>query len=114
MERREKRHIQTQKRQIEKFNRLWQRKSGGRSNLEHGGNGEGSSENNSKQDQEKEKKSNLGNKNTSEKNPQQQQQQQEKKWVHNLSNTTLTEVQEKVLAHGPNFAVVANELPIGK
>ena len=114
VERREKRHIQTQKRQIEKFKRLWQRKSGGHSNLKHGRRGEGSSENNSKQDQEKGKKSNLGNKNTSEKNSQQQQQQQEKKWVHNLSNTTLREVQEKVLAHGPNFAVVANEPPIGK
>ena len=37
-----------------------------------------------------------------------------KKWVHNLTNTPLTDVQEKVLAHGPNFAVVANEPPIGK
>ena len=38
----------------------------------------------------------------------------EKKWVHNLTNTALTEVQEKVLAHGPNFAVVTNEPPIGE
>ena len=37
-----------------------------------------------------------------------------KKWVHNLTNTPLTDVQEKVLAHGPNFAMVANDPPIGK
>ena len=52
------------------------------------------------------------------KHQQQQQSQQkqhpEKKWVHNLTNTALTEAQEKVLAHGPNFAVVAKEPPIGE
>ena len=37
-----------------------------------------------------------------------------KKWVHNLTNTPLTDVQEKVLAHGPNFAMVTNDPPIGK
>ena len=35
-------------------------------------------------------------------------------WVHNLTNTPLTDVQEKVLAHSPNFAMVANDPPIGK
>ena len=71
--------------------------------------GERSSEN--KDQEKKREESNI------EKKPQQQQQQkqyQEKKWVHNLSNTALTEVQEKVLAHGPNFAVVTNEPPIGE
>ena len=70
-ERREKRHIQTQKRQIKKFNRLWQKNTGGRSNLQHGGRGEGSPENNSKQDQEKKRKSNTEN-NTSVNDTQQQ------------------------------------------
>ena len=37
-----------------------------------------------------------------------------KKWAHNLSNNTLTEAQEKVLAHDPNFAVVTNDPPIVK
>ena len=36
------------------------------------------------------------------------------KWVHNLSKTPLTEVQEKTLAHGPNFAIVAKEPPVSK
>ena len=50
---------------------------------------------------------------TEKKHQQQPQQKQhlEKKWVHNLTNSALTEVQEKVLAHGLNFAVVANEPP---
>ena len=98
LERREKRHIQTQKRQIKKFNRLWQRNTGGCSNLQHGRRGEGSPENNSKQDQQKKRKSNTEN-NTSV-NITQQQQQQVKKWVNSLSNTPLTDAQEKVLAHG--------------
>ena len=38
----------------------------------------------------------------------------EKKWVHNLTNHVLTEAQEKVLAHGPNFVVVANQPPTGE
>ena len=33
-------------------------------------------------------------------------------WVRNLSKTPLTEVEERLLAHGPNFAVVPRELPI--
>ena len=37
-----------------------------------------------------------------------------KKWVHNLSQTPLTEDQEKVLARGPNFAVVAKQPTVGK
>ena len=82
------------------------------SNLQHGRREEGSPENNSKQDQEKKTKSNT--ENNSSVNDTQWQQQQVKKWVHNLTNTPLTDVQEKVLAHGPNFAVVANDPPIGK
>ena len=36
------------------------------------------------------------------------------KWVHNLSKTPLTEVQEKVLAHGPNFAITTKEPPVSE
>ena len=71
----------------------------------------GSPEINSKQDQEKKKKSYTEN-NTSVNDTQWQQQQQMKKWVQNLTNTPLTDVQEKVLDHGSNFAVVANDPPI--
>ena len=33
-------------------------------------------------------------------------------WVRNLSKTPLTNAQEKVLARGPNFAIVPKELPV--
>ena len=33
-------------------------------------------------------------------------------WVRNLSKTPLTEAEERLLAHGPNFAVVPREPPI--
>ena len=36
------------------------------------------------------------------------------KWVHNLSKTPLTETQEKALAHGPNFVIVAKEPPVSE
>ena len=37
-----------------------------------------------------------------------------RKWVHNLSKTPLTEDQEKVLARGPNFAIVTKEPPVSE
>ena len=113
-ERREERHINTQKRQIDKFNRLCQWKTGGCSSLHHGRNGESRSdieqygkeaiEHNEKENQQHQQPTTN----------QQTNQHPEKKWVHNLTNHVLTEVQEKVLAHGPNFAVVANQPPTGK
>ena len=33
-------------------------------------------------------------------------------WVRNLSKTPLTNAQEKVLARGPNFAIVPKEPPV--
>ena len=36
------------------------------------------------------------------------------KWVHNLSKTPLTGRQEKALAHGPNFVVVARAPPVSE
>ena len=33
-------------------------------------------------------------------------------WVRNLSKTALTKAQEKVLARGPNFAIVPKEPPV--
>ena len=96
-ERRKERHINTQKRQIDKFNRLWQQNTGSHSNLHHGRNGENRSDN-VKQSKERVEHT--------EKEQQQHPkvtQVPEKKWVHNLTNNALTEAQEKVLAHGPNF-----------
>ena len=36
------------------------------------------------------------------------------KWVINISNTPLTAEQEKLLAHGPNYAIVPREPPIAQ
>ena len=35
-------------------------------------------------------------------------------WVRNISKTPLTEAQEHLLAHGPNFAAVPRQPPIGE
>ena len=88
------------------------KKKGGHSNLHHGSSGE------SRSDIEKQIKEGI-------EHPEKEHQQQpanqlhtnqcpEKKWVHILTNHALTEAQEKVLAHGPNFAVVANQPPTGE
>ena len=37
---------------------------------------------------------------------------EEKKWVTNVASTPLTEVREKLLAHGPNYAMVPKHPPI--
>ena len=37
---------------------------------------------------------------------------EEKKWAINGSSTPLTEAQEKLLAHGPNYAVVPKHPPV--
>ena len=34
-----------------------------------------------------------------------------KKWVWNISKTPLTQAQEKLLSHGPNFVIVPKEPP---
>ena len=34
-----------------------------------------------------------------------------KRWVRNISKTPLTQAQEKLLAHGPNFVIVPKEPP---
>ena len=35
-------------------------------------------------------------------------------WVRNLSRRLLTKAQEKILSHGPNYAIVTKEPPIGE
>ena len=94
---------------------MWQQNTGGCSNLQHGGNGEiGSNGKRSPENKDQGKKTVEPNNENKHQQQPQQKQHLEKKWVHNLTNTALTEVQEKVLAQGPNFAVVTNKPPIGK
>ena len=42
----------------------------------------------------------------------QEQERDRKKWVINISSKPLSQDQEKLLAHGPNFAVVPKDPPI--
>ena len=35
-------------------------------------------------------------------------------WVRNLFRRPLTEAQEEILSHGPNFSIVTQEPPIGE
>ena len=109
--RRERRHCKTLERQINKFNQLWQKTTGGCPNYQHGRDG---------YDQSEDTRHNASTFENNETNPDtvtstpRQNHTHTKKWVHNLSKTPLTEEQEKVLARGPNFAVVAKEPPISK
>ena len=114
--RRERRHQSTLERQTKKFNLLWQRNTGGLSNYQHGGN-----------DWEVDtRETPLNNENLTDEATNIETTQatttttttrattNNNKWVHNLSKTPLLKDQEKVLARGPNYAVVAREPPVGK
>ena len=43
-----------------------------------------------------------------------EQEREKKRWVINISSKPLTPDQEKLLAHGPNYAVVPKDLPIAQ
>ena len=109
---RERRHHKTMERQIKKFDNLWQKKTGGCSSIQNGGDGKSQSNGTTVSSNEdcgttqtttiNIHKTTYGNNNN------------RVKWVHNLSKTPLIEVQEKALSHGPNFAIVTKEPPVGE
>ena len=107
----ERRHLSTLERQTKKFSLLWQRNTGGHSNFQHGGKGHW--EDDTDKDKEDLIRNNLNNKAKDRSPPKNKEGCMGRKWVHNLSITPLTEDQEKVLARGPNFAVVAKP-PVGR
>ena len=91
----ESRHQMVQKRQMSKFDRLWER------NREiwpqeHADNGR------SKARLEKNRETSTDNI-----------KEFTKRWVKNLSSTPLTEAQFSLLAHGPNFAIAPRQPPWG-
>ena len=111
--RRETRHWKTQKRHLEKFSRLCHRNTGGHSNHTHSGKHSGigtggcpnlNTQRASSQQQPNNSTSDLtlGNNNNN------------SKWVRNLSRRPLTKAQENILSHGPNYAIVTKEPPIGE
>ena len=116
---RETRHRKTQKRHLEKFKRLCHRNTGGRSNLSHSGTLSGigtggrsnqntemaslTQQNNNTPDSISYNNNNNNSNNNS-----------NNKWVKNLSRRPLTKAQENILSHGPNYAIVTREPPIGE
>ena len=107
---RETRHLKTQKRQQEKFWRLCQRNTGGCSNHAHSSNGTGGhsnpdtimpplyqQQNNSTPDTTQDRPNTTTTKTGSE-----------------AIQKTTHQGTKKILSHGPNYAIVTKELPIGK
>ena len=103
--RRERRHSSTLERQIKKYNLLWQRNTGGRSNFQHGS--KVLEESNKENGEERPIGTNSNPIEKTQDSSSSKEKEGYRKWVYNLSKTPLTEDQEKVLARGPNFAVIA-------
>ena len=109
---REERHQKTLKRQLSKFERLCHRNAGGHSNNQDGTIHVWTN--------------NMNERNTVYQGPNttsiqglittteglDTDENKENIWVRNLSKTLLTNTQEKVLARGPNFAIVPKEPPV--
>ena len=109
---RERRHIKTLDRQIKKFNQLWQKNTGGCSNYQHGREGHDQVQDTRKTTANNTETNQVPNTDTTPAIPVTPR--ETRKWVYNLSKIPLTEDEEKVLAWGPNFAIVAKEPPVGK
>ena len=115
--RREARHQKTLKRKMSKFERLCHRNTGGRSNNQDGTQHVWSNTENGRN--KGLRSTDHGLNITSSQGPNSTSTQgldidrnKENTWVRNLSNTPLTNAQEKVLARGPNFAIVPKVPPV--
>ena len=110
--RRETRHWKTQKRHLEKFNRLSHRNTGGHSNHTHSSNDSGiGTGGHTNQNTEVALTQQQPNNSMTEPI---QEHNNNHSWVRNLSRRLLTKAQEKILIHGPNYAIVTKEPPIGE
>ena len=96
---------------------MWQKNTGGHSNYQHGGEGHDQVEDERKTANNIETNQ-VTNTDTAPAIPVTPRETltntKTRKWLHNLSKTLLTEDQEKVLAQGPNFAIVTKEPPVSK
>ena len=107
-EKREKRHLITFEQQVKKFNRLCHRITGGRINNQHVLRPDTVHE----QDQLVTITPSEGLNFERSRSRSRLDTQNKNNWVRNLSQTLLTDAEERLLAHGPNFSVVPKELPI--
>ena len=108
----ETKHQTVLKRQLSKFDRLWQR-SRGIWPQEHTENGHSNARFNKQREtttpevlQDTPATSNSTTIDTTTK-------EHTRRWVRNLSSTPLTEAQFSLLAHGPNFTVAPRHTPMG-
>ena len=122
--RRERRHQSTLKRHLSKFQRMCHDNTGGRSNIQHGGNCRStcmSSNNNSSIGTNtininKHKETNGTNtinnlKDASNNNEDNNGNGNNNNWVRNHSKTPLTDAQKRLLSHGPNFVIMPRDPP---
>ena len=95
---------------------MWQRKTGGHSNFQHGGTywEEDTKDTSLNHENLIDEATNIETTQTTTTTTTSRATTNNNKWVHNLSKTPLSKDQEKVLARGPNYAVVAWESPVGK
>ena len=108
--RRETRHQKTQKRHLEKFSRLCHRNTGGCSNHTHISNDSGiGTGGHPNQNTEMALTQHQPNNSMSEPT---QEYNNNHNWVRNLSRRPLTKAQEKILSHGPNYAIVTKKPPM--
>ena len=126
--RREGRHQKTLDRHISKFNRMCHRNTGGRSNLQHGDHDENCCSNTNTcmntafdtatitdtsdwrvNNNNNNSLSNTTSNNTS--NNTSNTSNNNNNWVRNYSKTPLTEAQQHLLSHGPNFVITPRDPP---
>ena len=107
--RRERRHLSTLERQIKKFNLLWQRKTGGHSNFQHGGKDQEDSNKENVKELPTQNNSNLNNK-AQDSLPPKDKGGVQKVGTQSIKNPTNRRPREGT---GPNFAVVTKP-PVGK
>ena len=111
----ERRHYKTMERQKKKFEKLWLKKTGGHSNTHSNGDGRIQNLNGTVETTKPTDKAEAEILTTTTSVQHKNNNNNSKvKWVHNLSKTPLTEAQEKVLAHGPNFAITTKEPPVSE
>ena len=109
---REGRHQKTLDRQISKFYRLCHKNNNCHSNIEHGEHsGPGCINLKHPSNHSQTHRDSAMNRSNKSHNEEQEEEDSTKKWVRNISKTPLTQAQEKLLAHGPNFVIVPKEPP---
>ena len=99
--RREARHLKTSNRQRNKIERLCHKNrntKSGHSNIQNGDHDETVNNNTNGKKNDATSHLQIPNNNNA--------------WVRNISSTPLTEVQKKLLSHGPNYAVVPKSPPL--